>query len=145
MSIRAMDASEMSVVFFTSSRTPLYSKAWTPSGTATYAATCIFLLGLAALFRALLALKSVMERGWLSCALSRRYVHVASSRPPAEAKPHSAADEPPTGVLSANGVEVKVVVLQRPNNKSITQPWRFSTDLPRALIVTATATAGYLL
>lgn len=48
-----------------------------------------------------------------------------------------------TAVLTANGVEENVVVVQR-LSRSI-QPWRFSVDLPRALLVTVLAGVGYLL
>jgi hypothetical protein len=51
----AHSASTMAV-FQTSIHTALYSAGWTPSNTGTYAATCIFLVVLATLFRGLLAL-----------------------------------------------------------------------------------------
>ena len=50
------------MTFFASTVTPLYSKAWTPSSTATYAGTCIFLILLATSFRALFALRGIQER-----------------------------------------------------------------------------------
>ncbi|ETN44397.1 uncharacterized protein HMPREF1541_10577, partial [Cyphellophora europaea CBS 101466] len=52
-----MGMSSMAMVFFTSIHTPLYSSAWTPSNAGQYAGTCIFLITLAAIFRALLAIR----------------------------------------------------------------------------------------
>lgn len=46
-------------------------------------------------------------------------------------------------VLSANGVEEHVRVVQQANHG--VQPWRFSVDLPRAALVTVMAGVGYLL
>lgn len=48
----------MAMTFFTSTMTPLYSMAWTPSSTGSYAGTCIFLIAFAAIFRALLAVRA---------------------------------------------------------------------------------------
>ncbi|KAH7410354.1 Ctr copper transporter [Phaeosphaeria sp. MPI-PUGE-AT-0046c] len=47
----------MAMTFFTSTTTPLYSTSWTPTTTGQYAGTCIFLITLAAIFRALLAVR----------------------------------------------------------------------------------------
>ena len=59
-----MGMSDMMMVFFTSTGTPLYSKAWTPGGAGTYAATCIFLIALAFIFRGLLALRCRFSEVW---------------------------------------------------------------------------------
>ena len=50
-----MKMGDMTMTFFTSSTTSLYSTSWTPTSTGQYAGTCIFLIVLAAIFRALLA------------------------------------------------------------------------------------------
>lgn len=60
-----MGMSDMMMVFFTSTTTPLYSKAWTPTGAGTYAGTCIFLITLAFIFRGLLALRVRFSELWL--------------------------------------------------------------------------------
>ncbi|EOA90635.1 uncharacterized protein SETTUDRAFT_158196 [Exserohilum turcica Et28A] len=56
----------MLMTFFTSSRTPLFSTSWTPTTSGQYAGTCIFLIALAAVFRALVAIRfnlfAVLER-----------------------------------------------------------------------------------
>jgi copper transporter 1 len=59
-----MGMSGMMMVFFTSTTTPLYSKAWTPSGAGTYAGTCIFLIALSFVFRGLLALRFRFSELW---------------------------------------------------------------------------------
>ncbi|CAK7236610.1 hypothetical protein SBRCBS47491_009697 [Sporothrix bragantina] len=56
----AMDMSEMSMTFFYSLITPLFSTAWTPSNTGQYAGTCIFLIILAVIHRALVAFRSAI-------------------------------------------------------------------------------------
>jgi copper transporter 1 len=53
--IDKMKMGDMAMTFFTSSTTSLYSKSWTPTSTGQYAGTCIFLIFLAAILRALLA------------------------------------------------------------------------------------------
>ncbi|KAJ4299998.1 hypothetical protein N0V90_005246 [Kalmusia sp. IMI 367209] len=50
-------AMTMAMTFFTSTTTPLFSSAWTPTSTGQYAGTCIFLIAFAAIFRALLAIR----------------------------------------------------------------------------------------
>ncbi|OAK94795.1 hypothetical protein IQ06DRAFT_233481 [Phaeosphaeriaceae sp. SRC1lsM3a] len=45
----------MAMTFFTSTTTPLYSTSWMPTSTGQYAGTCVFLITLAAIFRALVA------------------------------------------------------------------------------------------
>ncbi|KAL6702817.1 hypothetical protein ACN47E_000903 [Coniothyrium glycines] len=56
-STNMMGMNDMAMTFFTSMTTPLFSMAWTPKSTGQYAGTCIFLIGLAAIFRSLLALR----------------------------------------------------------------------------------------
>ena len=58
MSGMTMDMSQMLMTFFTSTVTPLYSKAWTPDSSGQYAGTCIFLIILPIIFRALIAARS---------------------------------------------------------------------------------------
>ncbi|CAI6334208.1 unnamed protein product [Periconia digitata] len=48
---------QMSMTFFISTTTPLFTMAWTPTSTGQYAGTCIFLIIFAAIFRALLAVR----------------------------------------------------------------------------------------
>jgi copper transporter 1 len=50
-----MGMNQMTMTFFTSSTTALFSSSWTPASTGQYAGTCIFLIVFAVFFRALLA------------------------------------------------------------------------------------------
>lgn len=136
-----MDASEMTMAFFNSQTTPLYSANWAPKSTGGYAGTCIFLVILTLIFRSLFAVKHILEQRWSDKAWERRYVVVADKQPVSE----QARTDPDlkTAILTANGVEEHVKVIQRPA-RSI-QPWRFSVDLPRALLVTVMTGVGYLL
>lgn len=132
----------MAMTFFTSTHTPLYSNSWTPTTTAAYAGTCIFLILLATLFRTSFALSHRLERYWLDRHLNRRYVVVAG-RPSEKVRVSGDADARSALLVSAAGVEEDVRVVRR--HLRATPPWRLSVDLPRALIVTVVAGMGYLL
>ena len=132
----------MSMVFFTSTTTPLFSSRWSPTSTGTYAGTCIFLIALAIVFRGLLAGKSVLERRWRDKALDRQYVAVRGMK--TEAERMTEDDNAKDGVLiTARGVETDVRVVK--NHKTPAMAWRFSTDLPHAFYVTVIAGVAYLL
>jgi hypothetical protein len=49
-----------------------------------------------------------------------------------------------TAVLSANGMEENVVVVQKAAKRQFA-PWRLTVDLPRALLDTLIAFVGYLM
>ncbi|KAK4187288.1 Ctr copper transporter family-domain-containing protein [Podospora australis] len=132
----------MMSIFQTSMATSLYSEKWTPNSTGTYAATCIFLIVLATLFRGLLALKSWQENRWLERELNRRYVVVNGKAPLAENLSRDSLAK--NVVLSENGVEENVVVVQRPTTTHA-RPWRLTVDPVRAVIDTVIAGVGYLL
>lgn len=53
----SMSMADMAMVFFTSAATPLYSSSWTPTSDGQYAGTCIFLIALPVIFRAILAIR----------------------------------------------------------------------------------------
>lgn len=89
-----------------------------------------------------MAFKAGMERRWLAIALDRRYVVVAGK------KPESALDTVDTdliktGTLTCQGVDETVRVVRQVATE--TQPWRFSTDLPRALLALIVTGVSYLL
>jgi len=133
-------------VFVNSMAAPLFSAAWTPSSTGTYAATCIFLIVLAALLRGLLALRSWQERRWLAADQARRYVVVAGKPALAESLSRDSLGKNATMVLSENGVEENVVVVQnRAASAAHPRPWRLSVDPLRALTDTVVVGVGYLL
>lgn len=147
-----MAMSGMRMTFFTSTLTPLYSDAWTPTGTASYAATCIFLILVAALFRGLLVAKAWKETAWLDAEFNRRYVVVVGKPGKAE---RIARDDNSGGsggggsgdvkrmVLTENGVEEDVMVVKK---RSVgVRPWRLSVDPLRAVMDTVLAGVAYLL
>jgi solute carrier family 31 (copper transporter), member 1 len=57
MDMGMMPASEMMMTFFTGTSTALFSESWIPSSASQYAGTCIFLIVLSTIFRALVAVR----------------------------------------------------------------------------------------
>jgi hypothetical protein len=141
-----MDMSGMSDTsstgFTDTQNTPLYSSLWVPSSSSAYAGTCIFLIILAIIGRGLVALKAVMEQRWLATALNRRYVLVAGKTPEAAAI-NSNPEAKTASLVTAQGVEESVKIVHRVRRGPL--PWRFSVDLPRALLYLCIAGVGYLL
>ncbi|KAK3954561.1 Ctr copper transporter [Pseudoneurospora amorphoporcata] len=131
----------MMAVFQNSMVTSLYSEAWTPNTTGTYAATCIFLIVFSAIFRGLLALRSWQENRWIDAEMKRRYVVVAGRETLAERVSNDTLAKPM--VLSGNGVEENVMVVQRHGEEG--RPFRLSVDPVRAVLDTVIAGVGYLL
>jgi hypothetical protein len=130
------------MVFTNSQTTPLYSRSWTPSTAGQYAGICIFLIVLSMIGRFLVAFKTVMEQRWLARALNRRYVLVAGKKPEAEMV-DADPDSVKASLLTKQGVEENVKVVRRASGGP--QPWRFSVDLPRALLFLCITVVGYLL
>ncbi|KAH0543189.1 hypothetical protein FGG08_002450 [Glutinoglossum americanum] len=132
----------MASVFHISTTDPLYVASWAPHSSSAYAGTCIFLIILAALWRGLFALKAIVERRWVDQALRRRYIVVAGK--PRESERTSQESEGKGVVLlTERGVEEEVRVV-RSKARGV-MPWRFSVDLPRALMVLVISAVGYLL
>ncbi|KAI0144620.1 Ctr copper transporter [Xylariaceae sp. FL1272] len=69
-----MMASEMSMTFFKSFTTPLWSNAWAPTGEGTYVATCIFLILLATTHRFLILLRTIAFDRNINL-VSNRHIH----------------------------------------------------------------------
>ena len=137
-----MAMSQMEMVFYTSTTTPLFSLAWSPSSTGSYAGTCIFLIVLAVVFRFLLAGKSILERRWRDQNSQRQYVRVRGK--PSESERIDANTESKEGLLvTANGTEQDVRIVS--SRTRPVAPFRLSVDLPRAAYVTVLAGVGYLL
>jgi hypothetical protein len=128
--------------FTSSMSTPLFSEAWTPNSVGTYAATCIFLIVLAMIFRAILAGKGMLEARWLDQEMARRYIVVAGKQTLAGRL--SADSDKRNFTLSENGVEENVTVVQR-RDGGHARPWRLSIDPVRAVLDTIIAGVGYLL
>lgn len=136
-----MSMSSMGMVFFPSSVTPIYSAMWTPTTLAGYAGTCIFLIGLGVIFRALLAVKSWKETAWMDAEFNRRYVVVNGKQPKSERI--STSSDAKRMILTENGVEEDVMVVKK-RSMGI-RPWRITTDPVRAVMDTVIAGVGYLL
>jgi copper transporter 1 len=131
----------MNMAFFTSTNTPLYSMSWTPQTAGQYAGTCIFLIILAITLRAIFTAKSFLDAKALEGALKRRYVVVAGEKTVGDRASNDGNSI--TGILTTNGVQEDVRIVSAPVKH--TQPWRFSVDLPRALLMTIATAVGYLL
>jgi len=136
-----MSMSGMSITFFTSYTTPIYSTLWTPSSLGSYAGTCIFIVILAIIFRFLLAWKSWKESDWLDKEFNRRYVTVAGKQ--SKSDRISSDSDRKRMVLSANGAEEDVLVVKKKG--VVGRPWRMTVDPQRAAIDTVVAGVGYLL
>lgn len=131
----------MMVTFTNDMATPLYAESWTPNSIGTYAATCVFLIALAVIFRGLFAIKAIQESKWLDQELNRRYVVVNGQLPMREVMSTTSLKQ--NMMLSANGAEEQVMVVQKKGMES--RPWRASVDPLRAAIDTIIAAVGYLL
>ncbi|OQE18011.1 hypothetical protein PENSTE_c019G04345 [Penicillium steckii] len=132
----------MSVIFSDSHATPLFSNAWTPSSSAAYAGTCIFLIILAIVDRGLLAFKAVMERRWRALHLSRR--HIATTDKNGESGCFESSPEPKATIMICDqGVEENARVVRTVDDSPI--PWRLSVDIPRAGLSLVILGVSYLL
>lgn len=132
----------MAMVFVNNHNTPLFSNAWTPSSSGTYAGTCIFLIALAIIGRCLVAFKAILEQRWTAAHLNRRYVAVQGKTPEA-GRIDSDPDAKTASLVTPQGLEETVKVVRRVTNEPL--PWRFSVDLPRALIYLCITGVSYLL
>jgi len=112
-----------------------------PASVGGYAGTCIFIIILAVVLRALLAVKAWQETAWLDAEFNRRYVVVAGK----ELKSKRIAQDPDAKhmILTENGVEEEVMVVKK-RSMGI-RPWRITTDPIRAVLDTVIAGVGYLL
>lgn len=136
-------------VFHNTHTTALYSTQWMPSDTGTYAGTCIFLIFFAVIFRALLASKTLVEHRWLQKSHRRRYIVTADGDGNGSGNGSGDAVDDEEGatkgtLVTSQGKEENVRVVHQSAVPSAL-PWRLSTDLPRALLVTVIVAVGYLL
>ncbi|KAI2469992.1 Ctr copper transporter family-domain-containing protein [Annulohypoxylon bovei var. microspora] len=130
MDMGEMDDSPMVMTFFVSSTTSLFSKAWTPTTSAQYAGTCIFLVVLAVFMRFMLALKPVLEKSLWNTAVG----------PGGELIPDEEA-----------GYQKEDTTTRSPLRRVYGDirkrwaAWRLKTSLSRASFELSLATIGYLL
>ncbi|KAJ5305808.1 hypothetical protein PENANT_c015G09195 [Penicillium antarcticum] len=135
-------STSMTMTFKNTHDTPLFSNTWTPSSSGAFAGTCIFLIVLAIIDRCLIAFKAVMEQHWLATHLNRRYVTVAGKNTES-GNLDTDPDAKLASLITAQGVEESVKVVHNLSRGPI--PWRFSVDLPRALLFLCIAGVSYLL
>lgn len=137
----------MNMVFTTSTHTTLFSNAWTPHSSAAYAGTCIFLAVLAIISRMLQSYRHLLEIRFHDKAVKRRYI-VLNGETAEQREKQTRVGETEVSAeatLTTQGVDERVRVLRTSRRGVETQPWRFSTDLPRACLFTVQAGIGYLL
>lgn len=130
----------MAMVFFTSTTTPLYSPAWTPSTTGQYAGTCIFLIILSTAFRALLALKHWAEAALWSVPPARR------SRALLAASAGGVGGETDEEKFAAakGGADASSRAVAQ-GSRGYARAWRINVDGSRALLDVVIVGASYLL
>lgn len=114
-----MSMGDMMMVFFTSTKTPLYSEAWTPNTSGQYVGTCIFLIVLAAIFRGIIAVRANFE-AILTAWTYRRDTSLLRAEP--------------------EDAEAKWKILATPK-----RPWSINEALARAILDTILAGVSYLL
>lgn len=137
-----MSMMSMNMVFYSSTMTPLYGDMWSPTGSGTYAGTCIFLIILAVIFRSLFAVSYFLEKRWMDRERNRRFIVVNGK--PTTAETIQADSHAKTGTLvTERGSEESVRIVRR--DVRGVMPWRLSVDLPRSLLATVIAGVGYLL
>ncbi|KAI1751894.1 Ctr copper transporter family-domain-containing protein [Xylaria castorea] len=123
-----MTSEDMAMVFFQNMVTPLYSLAWTPNNTHAYAGTCIFLIVLAVIHRALMSLRSLAFDG--NPNLVAR-AHVSSDK---ESLVSERIRPPQVGNLG-----------QQLRERRARHPFLVSVELGRSLLEVFAGGVGYLL
>ncbi|WDK21138.1 ctr copper transporter [Colletotrichum graminicola] len=123
----SMSMADMTMTFFQSVTTPLYSDAWMPGNKGQYAGSCIFLIILGSILRILLALKPVLEER-LSRNTTTHTTQVTESAKDAE-----------SGEAGKAGVVVRTDVVQG------WKGWRAGPAAARATFEVIVGGIGYLL
>lgn len=121
----SMSMSMPAMVFHTSIYDPLYSSSWTPATLGEYVGTIIFLILLGFTYRFLMAWKSNLEHYWRS---GGPVVVIAGKE-----------------VKSEDGEQKQEEERKPKGPEWDARAWRWSVDLPRALMTTGTSGVGYLL
>jgi hypothetical protein len=141
MTMSSSGTMEMVNVFHNSMTDPLYSAHWTPNSAGSYAGTVVFLILMGSSWRALFALRAVLERRWADRMLNRRAIIVAGRQ--SESERISGDPNSKSGTLVTVEGKEDIKIVKRHVRGAL--PWRFSMDLPRALLVVVISGIGYLL
>jgi hypothetical protein len=83
-----------------------------------------------------------MERHWMATHLQRRYIAIAGKTTEA-GRIISDPEAKTASLVTAQGIEESVKIVHNVSEGPI--PWRFSVDLPRALMFLCIAGVSYLL
>jgi solute carrier family 31 (copper transporter), member 1 len=126
-------------MFSTGPGTPLYSPTWIPVSEGNYAGTCLFLVVLAFIFRALVSLRSILKRRAIDTDLNSRYTII--SRRPAEDINND--PQSPRSPLKENIDEDNVIVVRRP--VKVVRPWKLTPAVVRSVVDVVTVGVVYLL
>ncbi|CCX32936.1 Similar to Ctr copper transporter [Endocarpon pusillum]; acc. no. AEH41533 [Pyronema omphalodes CBS 100304] len=137
----------MSMVFYTSTSTPLFSSSWSPSTLGQYVGVCVFLIVLCFIFRFLLAWKSVLEHGWKEGMKGKKVVVAVGLGDANGASKSETTSVAGGGEKEGEGEKEKEgtpeVVLKQKGWGG--RPFRFSTELKRSCMTTLVAGTGYLM
>ncbi|KAF2724682.1 Ctr-domain-containing protein [Polychaeton citri CBS 116435] len=131
----------MSMVFFSSESTPLFSSAWTPTSHGGYAGTCLFLIALAIISRIMMAFRALAERHWRLEAAGRRRTAYRSHSEHTEGHRHDEEES----VLGIPSHEKHMGVGNSAPTALFVTPWVFSIDVPRGVLYFVQAGVSYLL
>ena len=138
--------SNMPVVFFTSTTTPIYSISWSPSSTGWYAVTCIFLIIFAAGFKFLRVYRARQEHRWKEDESRRQFLIRGIGDNGYYGEEAKTEEGPKIEEDSSIWIKIKITVLDKALYKPpSSRPWRISEDVPRACLDVVVAGVGYLL
>ncbi|KAI1775453.1 Ctr copper transporter family-domain-containing protein [Hypoxylon cercidicola] len=129
MDMGEMDDPPMVMTFFLSSSTSLFFKAWTPTTSAAYVGTCVFLVALAIAMRGMLALKPILEKSMWNASVKSEGVLV-----PDDESGYQKETVPPQSAKNVYNTVYRRWTI-----------WRFKSSLSRAAFELLLATVGYLL
>jgi hypothetical protein len=134
------------MIFTTSISTPLYTSQWTPTTAEGYAGTCVFLITLAVISRALSVWRHFLEIRWHDKAIERRYVTISDETIAVRERLCGfAADKHTEAILTSAERDVLSRSSGIARKTFRTTLLNISTNFPRACIFVLQAGVGYLL
>ena len=132
-------AAAMTMTFIQSTATPLLSSSWQPRNSAEYAATCLFLIALAALTRVLVAIRPVLDAvSWRRRAPYQRQEEGSTNSTELHTQGDTKDTLPPRGRPAGSRRAVMVAIRDHWNNAAL------SSRLARAAYDMVIAGLGYL-
>jgi hypothetical protein len=136
-----MSMADMTMTFFDSIHTPLFSEAWAPKTTGQYAGTCIFLIALAVVLRVMLAFRPILEASvWRDSGNAHGPLHQSQHHGVGGHAHHEATDKPEYRPQSQYGwIAFRTEISRR------WLGWRASSSAGRACYELVLAGLAYLL